>query len=104
MRVLILPNVSLFVENVVRSEMEKGGQGAMEAELCLGAIVNVLKLLEEDVPGAPGVANGDGGELREEDRERLVGRLGELAADEVWKLGRGRLVKAILEPQPGATV
>lgn len=102
-RVLVLPNVHLFVENVVRVEMEKGGQGALEAELCLSAVVNVLKLLEEDAPaGKKAAMNGDGAELRDEDRERLVERLGELAAEEVWKLGRPHLVKAVLEPQAGA--
>lgn len=99
---LVLPNVQLFVENVVRSEMEKGGQSAVEAELCLNAVVNVLKLLEEEASTGKKVAvNGDVPELRDEDRERLVERLGELAAEEVWKLGRPRLVKAVLEPQAG---
>lgn len=98
MRVLILPNVQLFVETVVRGEMEKGGQAAIEAEACLGAAVTVLRLLEEDVPAGAGELNGVGGE---EERERLRERVGELVAEEVWKLGRGKLVRAILEPQGG---
>lgn len=92
-RVLILPNVALFVESVA---LERGAQ---EAEMCVGAVVGVLKMLEEDAVGG---AMQDG--MGEELRGRLAERVGEVVAEEVWKLGREGLVRAILEPDAGKVV
>lgn len=87
-RVLVLPNVKLFVEGVV-----KGDAGSSEAERVVGAVVGVLRLLEEGDAGA-----GAKGDVGEEAREKLRERVGELVADEVWKLERPALVRAIVDP------
>lgn len=91
-RVLILPNIKLF-EKVVRPEIEEDGPRRKEAEMCVSAIVGVLKLLEEDFqyPLNPPVGSAD------EIRSQLIHHVGEIVGDEVWRLRREPLVRSILE-------
>ena len=57
--------------------------------MVLKAIVNVLKLLEEDV-----VLNGN---VTDNEKDRLKQKVGELIAGEVWKERREVLVRGILD-------
>ncbi|KAL7274362.1 histone H4-like TAF Taf6, SAGA complex subunit [Rhizina undulata] len=96
-RVLILPNVKLF-EKVIRQEVEDDSPKRKEAEMCVTAIVNALKHLEEiaEVDVVNGQTNGNG--LNESLKTRLVDRVGEIVGEEVWKLGKERLVRVIVDP------
>lgn len=92
-RVLVLPNVRLFVEGVVK------GDGGSEAEKVVGAVVSVLRQLEEEEEEGAGVKGER--EMDESMREKLVERVGETVAEEVWRVGRPGLIKAIVEPVGG---
>jgi transcription initiation factor TFIID subunit 6 len=89
---LILPNIKLF-EKVVRPEIEEDGPRRKEAEMCVSAIVGVLKLLEDDFqyPLNPLVGTPD------EIRNQLFHHVGEIVGEEVWRLRREGLVRSILE-------
>ncbi|PUU84313.1 hypothetical protein B9Z19DRAFT_1013826 [Tuber borchii] len=104
-RVLILPNTKLY-EKVIRPEIEDEGPRKSEAEMCLSALVGVLKQLEEEEEGEGGGGGGKGkngiapimpGASAEEVKSQLIGILGELVGEEVWKLRREALVKAVIE-------
>ena len=100
---LILPNTKLY-ERVIRPEIEDEGPRKSEAEMCLSALVGVLKQLEEEEEeeegggkGKNGVAPIMPGASAEEVKAQLIGILGELVGEEVWKLRREALVKAVIE-------
>ena len=103
-RVLILPNTKLY-EKVIRPEIEDEGPRKSDAEMCLNALVGVIKQLEEEEEeegggggkGKNGVAPIMPGASAEEVKAQLIGILGELVSEEVWKLRREALVKAVIE-------
>ncbi|KAI5844504.1 hypothetical protein DFP73DRAFT_57349 [Morchella snyderi] len=95
-RVLVLPNVKLFVEGVVKGAGDGGG--GSEAERVVGAVVGVLRLLEEEEEAEGAAVKAEGEMMDDGARDRLVERVGETVADYVWRLGRPGLVKAIVEP------
>lgn len=98
-RVLILPNLKLY-EKVIRPELEEDTPKKRDAEMVVEAIFNVLKLLEEDEVVAAGglILKTEGGdEMREEMREQMARKIGEVMADRVWKGGKGGMVRAILD-------
>lgn len=90
MRILVVPNLKLF-ENVIRPVLEgdEDISKKQEAGMVLKAIINVLKLLEEDV-----VLNGN---VTDNEKDRLKQKVGELVAGEVWKERREVLVRGILD-------
>lgn len=105
-RVLVIPNLKLY-ETVL-----KEGLGAeddvkrAEAEMCLKAIVVVLKSLEEEQalvvgdngPDEMDYTNGDReDEIGEALRKRLSDRIGDVIAKEICKLGKKGLIRAILD-------
>jgi len=102
--VLILPNTKLY-EKVIRPEIEDEGPRKSDAEMCLNALVGVIKQLEEEEEeegggggkGKNGVAPIMPGASAEEVKAQLIGILGELVSEEVWKLRREALVKAVIE-------
>ncbi|RPB02364.1 DUF1546-domain-containing protein [Choiromyces venosus 120613-1] len=108
-RVLILPNTKLY-ETVIRPEIEDDGARKNEAEMCLRALVGVIKLLEEEEEKEEGAAGGNAkgkgkngvtpttpGATAEEVKAKLISILGELVGEEVWRLRREGLVKAVVE-------
>jgi transcription initiation factor TFIID subunit 6 len=98
-RVLILPNLKLY-EKVIRPELEEDTPKKRDAEMVVEAIFNVLKLLEEDEVVAAGglILKTEGGdEMREEMREQMARKIGEVMADRVWKGGKSGMVRAILD-------
>ncbi|KAF8468848.1 hypothetical protein BDZ91DRAFT_721234 [Kalaharituber pfeilii] len=106
-RVLIIPNLTLY-ETVLKEGLSSEDEmKKVEAEMVLAVIVKVLRSLEEDarlIVGCWGdemeITNGDGQEgegVGEVLKKRLVNKVGEVVAEEVCKLDKRGLVKAILD-------
>ena len=111
-RVLIIPNLRLY-ETVLREALGAEDElKRVEAEMVLRAIVGVLKGLKEEQHLLTGVGttsqgseldemeitNGnDGDTIGEVLRKRLSDKIGEVTAEEVFKLGKKDLVLAILD-------
>ena len=109
---LIIPNLRLY-ETVLREAL--GAEDEMkraEAEMVLKAIVGVLKGLKEEQhlltgvgttsqgsePDEMEITNGDDGDtIGEVLRKRLSDKIGEVTAEEIYKLGKKDLVLAILD-------
>lgn len=112
-RILILPNIKTF-EDFIRDDIVNDGPRKAEAEMCLKAIVNSLKKLrEEDGKGGVDldekmvVVNGDAAAAAtattttsmdmDDDgvRQKLMDRIGELAANQVLELHDEKFVRML---------
>jgi len=99
-RVLMLPNLSV-VDQVLRDALaESGGEMGdvrkREVEAVVDVIIGALGTLEAEQGG-----RGDGMDLEglrdENERLKVVERVGEVVGERVWNAGRPGLVRVVLE-------
>lgn len=93
-RVLILPNLATYSNNLLRDGLADDNPRRPEAERVLGALLALLGTLKE---GRLPQVNGHVPQVTEEVRERLTGKVGEIIAERIAEGGEVQLAQAILE-------
>lgn len=93
-RVLILPNLATYSNNLLRDGLAEDNPRRPETERVVGALLAVLTTLREGHPGAVPQTNGHAAGVTEDVRERLTGKVGDLIAT---RIGDGQLARVILE-------
>ncbi|RPA84698.1 DUF1546-domain-containing protein [Ascobolus immersus RN42] len=97
-RVLIMPNLKSFEQNVLDGKSEEGGEKAAEVKACYEAVGKVVRILSEEK-----VKNED--EMEEEvsdaDRTELENFVGPGCAQEIQRVGGVQLVRKVLEVKNG---
>lgn len=94
-RILILPNLATYSNNLLRDGLADDNPRRPEAERVLEALVAVLATLREG-PVVPQV-NGHATQMTDEIREQLTGRVGDLIAARIAEVGEIQMAQAILE-------
>ena len=90
---LILPNLSMY-GNLLKDGMVEESPRRPEAEKVLMVLLGVLATLRE---GRTALANGHGGMVTDELRERLSGKVGEFLAAKISDAGEVDMAHAIVE-------
>lgn len=92
-RVLILPNLATYSNNLLRDGLADDNPRRPEADRVLGVLIAVLGTLKE---GHLPQVNGHVPQVTEEVRERLTGKVGEIIAARIAEGGEVQLAQAIL--------
>lgn len=96
-RVLIVPNLATYSNNLLRDGLAEDNPRRPEAERVLNALLAVLTTLREG-PAIP-QTNGHVSELTDDDRERLTAKVGDLIAARIVEVGEIHLARSILDAE-----
>lgn len=94
-RVLIVPNLATYSNNLLRDGLTDDNPRRPEAERVLNALLAVLTTLREGPPVPQ--TNGHTTELTDDDREQLTAKVGDLIAARIVEVGEIHLARSILE-------
>lgn len=99
-RALVVPNLKVYTEEVLKPGLE-GSDGEIkrvEAERVLIGILRALNtLVDDDVPMMNGFANGHGGDGDDTRKAKLAEKVGGIVASKILETGRSELVRAVLD-------